>query len=76
MLQAFGQAFKEPNMVADAIVGLAREIENSCDAEIVLSEISNTRKDTHGDAVVTVNRRLKRFCGQNGWKLVSQANIT
>ena len=29
---------KEPNMVADAIVDLASEIENSCDAEIVLSD--------------------------------------
>ena len=49
---------KEPNMVADAIVDLAREIKNSCDAEIVLSEIT-TRNDAHGDAVKTVNRRLK-----------------
>ena len=52
---------KKPNMVADAIVDLAREIENFCDTEIVLSEIT-TRNDAHGDAVVTVNRRLKRFC--------------
>ena len=66
---------KEPNMVADAIVDLAREIENSCDAEIVLSEIT-TRNDAHGDAVKTVNRRLKQFCRQNGWKLINHANIT
>ena len=62
-------------MVADAIVDLVREIENSCDAEIVLSEIT-IRNDAHGDAAVTVNRRLKRFCRQNGWKLISHANIT
>ena len=67
--------FKEPNMVADAIVDLAREIENSCDAEIVLSEIA-TRNDAHGDAVQTVNRPLKHFCRKNGWKLISHANIT
>ena len=66
---------KEPNMVADAIVDLAREIENSCDAEIVLSEIT-TRNDAYGDAVKTVNRRLKQFCRQNGWKLINHANIT
>ena len=66
---------KEPNVVADAIVDLAREIENSCDAEIVLSEIT-TRNDAHSDAVKTVNRRLKQFSRQNGWKLISHANIT
>ena len=62
-------------MVADAIVDLAREIENSCDAEIVLSEIT-TRNDAHSDAVKTVNRRLKQFSRQNGWKLITHANIT
>ena len=66
---------KEPNMVADAIVDLVREIENSCDAEIVLSEIT-TRNDAHGDAVKTVNRRLKQLSRQNGWILISHANIT
>ena len=66
---------KEPNVVADAIVDLAREIENSCDAEIVLSEIT-TRNDAHSDAVKTVNRRLKQFSRQNGWKLISHAKIT
>ena len=46
---------KEPNVVADAIVDLAREIENFCDAEIVLSEIT-TRNDAHGDVkAVTVD---------------------
>ena len=62
-------------MVANATVDLAREIENSCDAEIVLSEIT-TRNDAHGDAVKTVNRWLKQFSRQNGWKLISHANIT
>ncbi|CAH3162391.1 unnamed protein product, partial [Porites lobata] len=66
---------KEPHVVADAIVDLAREIENSCDAEIVLSEIT-TRNDAHSNAVKTVNRRLKQFSRQNGWKLISHANIT
>ena len=37
-------------MVAEAIVDLAREIENSCDAEIVLSELT-TRNDARSDAV-------------------------
>ncbi|KAK2564042.1 hypothetical protein P5673_012260 [Acropora cervicornis] len=66
---------KEPNVVADAIVDLAREIENSCDAEIVLSEIT-TRNDAHSDAVKTVTPRLKQFSRQNRWKLISHANIT
>ena len=34
----------------------------SCDAEIVV--------------VKTVNRRLKQFSRQNGWKLISHANTT
>jgi len=58
-------------MVANATVVLAREIENSRDAEIVLSEVT-----TRNDAMKTVNRRLKQFCRQNGWKLISHANIT
>ena len=62
-------------MVANAIVDLAREIDNSCDAEIVFSEVT-TRNDAHDDAVKTVNRRLKQFCRQNGWKLTSHANIS
>ena len=62
-------------MVANATVDLAREIENSCDAEIVLSEIT-TRNGAHGDAVKTVNRRLKQFSRQNGWKLINHATIT
>ena len=65
----------EPNMVADAIVDLAREIESSCDAEIVLSEVT-TRNDAHCDGVKTINRRLRQFCRQNGWKVISHANIT
>ena len=32
--------------------------------------------DAHSAAVKTVNRRLKQFSRQNGWKLISQANIT
>ena len=65
----------EPNVVADAIVDLAREIENPCDAEIVLSEIT-TRDDAHGDAGKNVNRRLKQFSWQKGRKLIRHANIT
>ena len=61
---------KEPNVVANAIVDLAREIENSCDAEIVLSEIT-TRKDAHSNAVKIINHRLKQFSRQNGWKPIS-----
>ena len=40
----------------------------------VLSEIT-TRNDAHGDAVKTVNRQLKQFSRQKGWKLISHANI-
>jgi len=43
--------------------------------KIVLSKIT-TRNDAHSDAVKTVNPRLKQFSRQNGWKLISHANIT
>ena len=66
---------KEPNVVAYAVVDLAREIENSCDAEIFLPEIT-TRNDAHSDVEKTGNPQLKQFSRQNGWKLISHANIT
>ena len=56
------------NNVADSIVDLAKEIEATCDAEIILSELT-TRRDSLNDAVKAVNKRLNQFCRQHQWKL-------
>ena len=72
-----------PNDVADAIIELAREVEDASESEIVLSSESEivlseltARNDDYSDAVKAVNKRLKQFCKQNNWKLISHANIT
>ena len=61
-----------PNDVADVIIDLAREVE---EFEIILSELT-ARNDDYSDAVKAVNKRLKQFCQQNNWKLISPANIS
>ena len=63
-----------PNDVADAIIDLARVVENASESEVVLSELT-ARNDDYSDAVKAVNKRLKQFCQQNNWKLISHANI-
>ena len=64
-----------PNDVADAIIDLAREVENASESEVVLSQLT-ARNDDYSDAVKAVNKRLKLFCQQNNWKLISHANIS
>ena len=53
---------------------LAREVENASESEVVLSELT-ARNDDYSDAVKAVNKRLKQFCQQNNWKLISHVNI-
>ena len=64
-----------PSDVADAIIDLAREVENASESEIVISELT-TRNGDYCDAVKAVNKRLKQFCNENNWKLISHANIS
>ena len=66
---------KAPHQVADAIVDLARQVENTSDAEVVISELV-CRGDKYYDAVKEVNKRLKKFCNQNQWVLIQHTNIT
>ena len=61
--------------MADAIIDLAREVQNASESEIVISELT-ARNDDYYDAVKAVNKRLKQFCQQNNWKFVSRANIS
>ena len=60
--------------VADAIIDLAREVENASQSEIIISELT-ARNDDCCDALKAVNKRLKRFCNQNSGKLC-HANIS
>ena len=66
---------KNPGHVADSIVDLAREIENSCEATVVVSELTSKR-DKLNEVVKTTNKYLKSYCRQNGWKLIQHQNIT
>ena len=63
------------NNIADAIIDLAREVENASKSEVVLSELI-ARNDDYSDAVKAVNKLLKQFCQQHNWKLISHANIS
>ena len=64
-----------PSDVADAIIDLAREVEKASRVWIVISELT-ARNDDYCDAVKAVNKRLKQFCNQDNWKLISHVNIS
>ena len=66
-----------PEKVADNLVDLAREIEMKSDAKVIISALT-TRTDKLSDesAVKSTNKRLRRFCNQNNWKLIQHNNIT
>ena len=66
---------REPKAVAESIVDLARQIEGTCDTTVTLSELVY-RKDKLDQAVKTANKHLKKFCHQNGWKLIHHENIS
>ena len=65
----------EPRHVADSIVGLARQIENSSEATVSVSELIS-RRDELNEAVKTTNKHLKSYCRQNGWNFIQHQNIT
>ena len=52
-----------PNDVADAIIELAREVEDASKSEIVLSELT-ARNDDYSDAVKAANKRLKKIASK------------
>ena len=66
---------KEPKQVADAIVDLARQVENSSDAEVVISELV-CRRDQLNEAVKEVNKQLRKYCIQNQWNRIQHTNLT
>ena len=67
---------QNPNVVVDNVVELARKIESETNARIILSELVARSDNVSSDSVKTVNRKLKKFCNQNNWKLVQHQNIT
>ena len=64
------------NVVVDNAVELARKIESETNGRIILSELVARSDNVSSDSVKTVNRKLKKFCNQNNWKLVQHRNIT
>lgn len=67
--------YEEPRQVAESIVDLARQIENSSEATVAISELVS-RRDEFNDGVKTANKHLKNNCRQNGWKLIQHQNIS
>ena len=66
---------KELRHVADSILNVARQIEDSCEATVAVSELIS-RRDELNEAVITTNKHLKIYCLQNDWKLIQPQNIT
>ena len=64
------------NLDIESVVELARKIESETNARIILSELVGRSDNVSSDSVKTVNRKLKKFCNQNNWKLVQHQNIT
>ena len=61
-----------PSEIANNIVNLAREIESSMDAQVMISELV-TRSDL--SAVDAVNKRLRKFCNQRQWHFIRHDDI-
>ena len=64
---------KEPQQ--ESIVDLARQIENSSDATVTISELVS-RRDRFNEAVKAANKHLKNYCRQNGWELIQHQNVS
>ena len=65
----------DPDVVADNIRKLVQRVEDSCGAEISVSELT-TRNDTFKDAAKQVNKQLADHCKQNDWNLIRHQNIS
>ena len=66
---------KEPQQVAGSVVDLPRQIENSSNATVIISELVSKR-DRFNEAVKRVNKQLKFYCWQNVWKFIQHQNIS
>lgn len=66
---------KAPNDVANPIVDLARTIQSTSGAKVVLSELT-MYKDAHKESVKSVNKLLIKYAKRHPWSLVCNSNIT
>ena len=66
-----GKTSKE---IAEAIVDLAKQIQGSSEAQVIVSGLVS-RKDKLNDKVSEVNKHLKKFCHQNDWRFIEHNNI-
>ena len=64
-----------PCEIADNIVNIAREIESSTDAQVIISELV-TRWDLSASGDVdAVNKRPRKFCNQRQWNFIRHDDI-
>ena len=64
-----------PDDIANTIVDVAKTIQSTCGADVVLSELT-TRKDARKESVKSVNKLLINYSKQHQWSLVRHSNIT
>lgn len=57
---------RDPNIVADHMVDLARKLLNESSAQDILSEMVSRSDDVSNESVKATNQRLRKFCTQNG----------
>ena len=63
------------NAIADHIIDLARKIEKESNAQVILSEGVIRSDDVSNDSLKIVNKKLHKFCTQNGWQIVQHSKI-
>ena len=66
---------KEPQQIVESIVDLAKQIENTAKASVIISEIIS-RRDKFNSCAERINNQLRKVCRQHQWKLVNHDNIT
>lgn len=64
-----------PSEIADNIVDLAREIESSTDAQVIISELVTRSDLSDSGDVDEVNKRLRKFCNQRQWHFIHHDDI-
>ena len=66
----------QPHTIAENIVDLASFITSESVSRVVISELITRADDSSKEAVKEVNRRLRQFCGQRGYRIIRHDNIT
>lgn len=66
----------EPKEVAEGIVDLAREVLQTNDTKVTISELVVRSDYLTNNKVKSVNKLLNKFCHQNKWDIISHSNIS